>query len=113
MSASRARVAERRRSGRHPANRRALPPTSADDVIGKGSVLPRTEELTTTLDALAGQLLDRTRTAGAAHGAVTWEDLLPLMCGIAFAANLHADERQARLESGRRYLEVMLRGLRG
>jgi hypothetical protein len=28
----------RRRSGRHPANRRALAPTSADDVIGKGKV---------------------------------------------------------------------------
>ena len=75
-------------------------------------VLPRTEELTATLDALAGQLLDRTRATGAVRGMVTWEDLLPLMCGIAFAANIHADDQQARRESGRRYLDVMLRGLR-
>ncbi|MEE1764763.1 MULTISPECIES: TetR/AcrR family transcriptional regulator [unclassified Streptomyces] len=76
-------------------------------------VLPRTEELTATLDSLAGRLLDRTRAAGAVRTAVTWDDLLPLMCGIAFAAGIHADDRQARLESGRRYLGVMLRGLRG
>jgi hypothetical protein len=44
---------------------------------------------------------------------ITWDDLLPLMCGIAFAANVQADDRQARLESGRRYLGVVLQGLRG
>lgn len=33
------------------------------------------------------------------------------MCGIAFAADIHAEDQQARLESGRRYLEVMLKGL--
>ncbi|POX58683.1 TetR family transcriptional regulator [Streptomyces sp. Ru62] len=75
-------------------------------------VLPRTEELTARLDSLAGRLLDRTRAAGAVRGVVTWDDLLPLMCGIAFAANVHAGDRQTRLESGRRYLDVMLRGLR-
>lgn len=75
-------------------------------------VLPRTKELITMLDSLAGRLLDRTRAAGAVRGAVTWDDLLPLMCGIAFAANVHADDQQTRLESGRRYLGVMLQGLR-
>ncbi|MFH8663038.1 TetR/AcrR family transcriptional regulator [Streptomyces afghaniensis] len=76
-------------------------------------VLPRTEELTAALDSLAGQLLDRTRAAGAVRGVVTWDDLLPLMCGIAFAANVHAEDQQTRLESGRRYLAVMLKGLHG
>ncbi len=33
------------------------------------------------------------------------------MCGIAFAANVHADDQQTRLESGRRYLGVMLQGM--
>jgi hypothetical protein len=75
-------------------------------------VLPRTEELTATLDSLAGRLLDRTRSAGAVRGVVTWDDLLPLMCGLAFAANGHADD-ETRLETGRRYLGVMLRGLHG
>ncbi|WP_240496209.1 hypothetical protein [Streptomyces torulosus] len=42
---------------------------------------------------------------------VAWDDLLPLMCGIAFAAQVHSEDRQTRLEPGRRYLEVMLRGL--
>ncbi|MGW1600089.1 TetR/AcrR family transcriptional regulator [Streptomyces eurythermus] len=74
-------------------------------------VLPRTEELTAMLDSLAGQLLDRTSAAGAVRDMVTWDDLLPLMCGIAFAANVHADDQQTRLASGRRYLEVMLQGL--
>ncbi|WP_167534996.1 hypothetical protein [Streptomyces galilaeus] len=31
----------RRRSGRHPANRHALAPASADDVIGKGNLTER------------------------------------------------------------------------
>ncbi|MBI0296782.1 TetR/AcrR family transcriptional regulator [Streptomyces sp. PRKS01-29] len=75
-------------------------------------VLDRTEELTAALDLLAGRLLDRAREAGVVRGVVTWDDLLPLMCGIAFAANVHADDEEARLESGRRYLEVMLKGLR-
>ncbi|WP_225101164.1 hypothetical protein [Streptomyces sp. CoH27] len=71
------------------------------------------EELTATLDSLAGRLLDRARTEGLVHGVVTWGDLLPLMCGIAFAANVHSEDRSARLESGRRYLGVMLQGMRG
>ncbi|WP_234335692.1 hypothetical protein [Streptomyces sp. NRRL S-1022] len=49
--------------------------------------------------------------AGTVGGGVTWDDLLPLMCGIAFAANVHADDQQTRLESGRRYLGVMLQGM--
>jgi hypothetical protein len=76
-------------------------------------VLPRTEELTAEPDSLAGRLLDRTREAGVVRGVVTWDDLLPLMCGIAFAADVHAEDRRTRLESGRRYLAVMLRGMRG
>jgi AcrR family transcriptional regulator len=76
-------------------------------------VLPRTEELAAMLDSLAGQLLDRARAAGAVRSVVTWDDLLPLMCGIAFAASVHAGDQRTRLESGRRYLRVMLEGLRG
>ncbi|WLW50821.1 TetR/AcrR family transcriptional regulator [Streptomyces sp. YU58] len=75
-------------------------------------VVARTEELTAALDSLAGRLLDRARAADAVRGVVTWDDLLPLVCGIAFAAKVHADDREARLASGRRYLEVMLKGLR-
>lgn len=74
-------------------------------------VLPRTEELTGMLDSTAGRLLERTREAGAVRTVITWDDLLPLMCGIAFAAEVHAEDQRTRLESGRRYLDVMLSGL--
>ncbi|KDN78061.1 TetR family transcriptional regulator [Streptomyces olindensis] len=75
-------------------------------------VLPRTTELADEMDSLAGLLLERAHAAGAVRSVVTWEDLRPLMCGIATAAQIHADEPQARLESGRRYLSVMLQGMR-
>ncbi|MFD7278591.1 TetR/AcrR family transcriptional regulator [Streptomyces sp. NPDC059862] len=74
-------------------------------------VLPRTTEITTTLDSLAGQLLERAHAAGTVRGVVTWDDLRPLMCGAAYAATVHADDQETRLESGRRYLGVMLHGL--
>ena len=76
-------------------------------------VLPRTTELTGTMDALAGRLLVRAQAAGVVRGVVNWDDLRPLMCGIAYAANVHADDQETRLETGRRYLGIMLRGLRG
>ncbi|CAL9326994.1 hypothetical protein SUDANB51_00070 [Streptomyces sp. enrichment culture] len=34
------------------------------------------------------------------------------MCGVAYAALLHADDPEPRLAPGRRYLGVMLQGLR-
>ena len=74
-------------------------------------VLPRTTELTDEMDSLAGRLLERAHTAGAVRSVVTWEDLRPLMCGIATAAQIHTDDQETRLETGRRYLGVMLRGL--
>ncbi|MEH0573335.1 MULTISPECIES: TetR/AcrR family transcriptional regulator [Streptomyces] len=74
-------------------------------------VLPRTAELAGAMDAFAGRLLERAHAAGVVRGVVTWEGLLPLMCGVAYAATIHADHQKARLESGRRYLSVMLHGL--
>ncbi|MFI5798958.1 TetR/AcrR family transcriptional regulator [Streptomyces sp. NPDC051677] len=75
-------------------------------------VLPRTTELATTMDSLAGRMLERAHAAGTVRGVVTWEDLRPLMCGIAYAAQVHADDLETRLDSGRRYLGVMLQGIR-
>ncbi|QNP75568.1 TetR family transcriptional regulator [Streptomyces roseirectus] len=76
------------------------------------NVLPHTTELTTTLDTLAAHLLTRAHTAGIVREEITWEDLRPLMCGIAYAANIHTEDQQERLESGRRYLAVTIRGMR-
>lgn len=74
-------------------------------------VLPRTTGLTDEMDSLAGRLLERAHIAGAVRSVVIWEDLRPLMCGIATAAQIHTDDQETRFDTGRRYLGVMLRGL--
>ncbi|MCF1592961.1 TetR/AcrR family transcriptional regulator [Streptomyces muensis] len=74
-------------------------------------VLPRTTELAAAMDSLAGRVLERAHAAGTVRALVTWEDLRPLMCGAAYAAQVHATDHKTRLESGRRYLSVMLHGL--
>ncbi|WTZ37792.1 hypothetical protein OG241_02685 [Streptomyces sp. NBC_01390] len=74
-------------------------------------VLARTTELADAMDSLAGRLLERAHAAGAVRGMVTWDDLRPLMCGIAYAAQIHADDLETRLDSGRRYLDAMLHGI--
>ena len=53
---------------------------------------------------LAGRLLHRANAAGTVSGVVTWEDLRTLMCGIAYAAQVHSDDLETRLDSGRRCL---------
>lgn len=75
--------------------------------------LPRTTELKQRLTALFGRLLDRAHAAGAADRGVTRADMMPLMCGVVYAATVHpvatAEERAA---VARRYLAVLLEGLR-
>lgn len=75
-------------------------------------LLSRTTELAAAMDAQVGRLLDRAHAAGTVRGVVSWEDLRPLMCGIAYAAQVHSDTLADRLESVRRYLGVMLNGMR-
>ncbi|WTV73128.1 hypothetical protein OG885_01505 [Streptomyces sp. NBC_00028] len=75
-------------------------------------VLPRTTERAAAMDAQVGRLLDRAHAAGTVRGVVSWEDPRPLMCGIAYAAQVHSDTLADRLESVRRYLGVMLNGMR-
>jgi hypothetical protein len=44
---------------------------------------------------------------------VTTEDMVPLMCGVMFAATVHpAADRPARAAIARRYLAVLLNGVR-
>jgi AcrR family transcriptional regulator len=80
--------------------------TSADNA------LPRTAELKAGLQALCGQLLDRARTAGTVRRDITQADLIPLLCGVAYAARAHASGQEPASATGRRYLEVTLDGLR-
>ncbi|MGW2562479.1 TetR/AcrR family transcriptional regulator [Streptomyces sp. NPDC001514] len=72
--------------------------------------LPRTTELKRTLRSVGGQLLERARDAGDVRADLTSEDLVPLMCGIAYAANVHSVPA-ARIETARRYLTALLEGL--
>ncbi|MEU4236797.1 hypothetical protein [Actinoplanes sp. NPDC026619] len=55
-----------------------------------------------------GELLDRAHAAGAVDPAVSREDMVPLMCGVMFAASVHPGDRAA---NARRYLTVLLNGI--
>ncbi|WP_246607873.1 TetR/AcrR family transcriptional regulator [Paractinoplanes toevensis] len=85
----------------------ALPPVFAAPV----DALPRTTELKRGLTEMFGRLLDRAHAAGVADPAVTKADMLPLMCGVMFAANVHPAGGDRAL-TARRYLTVLLEGLR-
>ncbi|WP_461001324.1 TetR/AcrR family transcriptional regulator [Streptomonospora sediminis] len=75
--------------------------------------LPHTTELKQRLTALFGRLLDRAHAAGAADPSVTRADMVPLMCGVVYAATVHpAATAQDRAATARRYLAVVLDGLR-
>jgi AcrR family transcriptional regulator len=73
--------------------------------------LPRTTELKQQIIATGTQLLTRARTAGAVHADLADNDLVPLMCGIAYATYVHSDTPADRLPTARRYLDTLLRGL--
>lgn len=85
----------------------SLPPVLASEK----HALPETTELVARLFSATGQLLDHARAAGAVRPEVTHEDIVRLMCGVAFAAGVHAlpDERAALT---RRYLDITLTGIR-
>jgi AcrR family transcriptional regulator len=72
--------------------------------------LPETAELVARLNALTGELLAWVHTAGRIRPEVQRADVIRLMCGVVFAATVHAapSERPALT---RRYLDVVLEGL--
>jgi AcrR family transcriptional regulator len=75
--------------------------------------LDRTTELKHRVAGLFGRLLDRVHAAGAIDPGVSEADLASLMCGIAYAANVHpALDTTERAATGRRYLDLLLAGLR-
>jgi AcrR family transcriptional regulator len=80
----------------------SLPPVFAS----ADSVLPRTAELKERLVVMFGQLLGRARAAGAVDPALTSDDMIPLMCGVMFAAKVHPQK------SARHFLSVLLEGVR-
>jgi transcriptional regulator SbtR-like protein len=86
----------------------SIPPVTA----APDNALPRTTELKATLQVLCGQLLDRARAAGMMRLDVTQDDLIPLACGVAYAAKAHTSGHESAPATGRRYLAVTLDGLR-
>lgn len=73
--------------------------------------LPRTTELKETLRSVGTALLGRARDAGAVRRDLTATDLVPLMCGIAYAVNVHGGTPADRIDTARRYLATLLEGL--
>ncbi|MEF2529020.1 MULTISPECIES: TetR/AcrR family transcriptional regulator [Streptomyces] len=73
--------------------------------------LPRTTELKETLRSVSTALLDRARDAGAVRRDVAAADLVPLMCGIAYAVNVHGGTPADRIDTAHRYLATLLEGL--
>ncbi|MFY4719973.1 TetR/AcrR family transcriptional regulator [Streptomyces sp. LaBMicrA B280] len=86
----------------------ALAPVAA----ATADALPRTAELKGALAAAGTELLDRARVAGAVSADLTAGDLVPLMCGIAHAVNLHGGDRASRLRTADRYLTTFFEGAR-
>ncbi|MBP2478183.1 AcrR family transcriptional regulator [Crossiella equi] len=72
--------------------------------------LPATTELKRTLWTVGAELLARVKAAGEVRADLSADDLVPLMCGIAYAATVHGGED--RVATAHRYLATMLAGLR-
>ncbi|GLY50127.1 TetR/AcrR family transcriptional regulator [Lentzea sp. NBRC 102530] len=75
-------------------------------------VLPRTTDLKKQIMGNGSKLLAKAREAGAVRADLDDADIVPLMCGIAYATYVHSGSPADRLPTARRYLETLLRGLR-
>jgi AcrR family transcriptional regulator len=74
--------------------------------------LEHTGDLKRGLVTAFTELLTRAHAAGVIDSSVTEADMIPLMCGIAYAANVHsALDPAERATRGLRYLELLLTGL--
>ncbi|WP_250038478.1 TetR/AcrR family transcriptional regulator [Paractinoplanes maris] len=73
--------------------------------------LLETADLVERLGTLTGTLLDRVRAAGRIRPGTDQADVVRLMCGVVFAATVHATPAD-RPALTRRYLDVVLDGLR-
>ncbi|MFB7252601.1 TetR/AcrR family transcriptional regulator [Streptomyces nojiriensis] len=86
----------------------ALPPVAAAAV----DALPRTTELKESLASAGTTLLDRAHAAEAVRPDLAARDLVPLMCGIAHAVNVHGGTPTDKTETAHRYLDTLFEGMR-
>ncbi|MFF3445453.1 TetR/AcrR family transcriptional regulator [Streptosporangium sp. NPDC002721] len=73
--------------------------------------LPRTTELKAAVWSAGERLLARAHHVGAVRADVTSDDMVPLMCGIAYAATVHGSSPTTRVRAAHHYLTVLLEGL--
>ncbi|GAA1293844.1 TetR/AcrR family transcriptional regulator [Saccharothrix xinjiangensis] len=86
----------------------SLPPVAA----APADALPRTTELKRSLWSIGATLLDRAREAGKVRPDLAAADVVPLMCGIAYAAQVHSGTAADRVATAHRYLAALLGGVR-
>ncbi|MFI9561713.1 TetR/AcrR family transcriptional regulator [Nonomuraea endophytica] len=86
----------------------SLPPVAS----ASADALPRTTELKGALAAKSTRILDRAREAQVVRDDLAAADLVPLMCGIAHAVNVHGGTYDDRIDTAHRYLATLLGGLR-
>ncbi|GAB2837536.1 TetR/AcrR family transcriptional regulator [Lentzea nigeriaca] len=86
-------------------------PSLAKVAATADDALPRTTELKQQMMATGTKLLARARQAGAVRPDLADGDIVPLMCGVAYATYVHSDGPADRLPTARRYLATLLRGL--
>ncbi|SER03847.1 transcriptional regulator, TetR family [Lentzea xinjiangensis] len=73
--------------------------------------LPTTTELKQQIITLGTELLTRAREAGTVRPDLADTDIVPLMCGIAYATYIHSTNPADRIPTAHRYLNTLLRGL--
>ncbi|MGN5376653.1 TetR/AcrR family transcriptional regulator [Streptomyces lasalocidi] len=73
--------------------------------------LPRTTELKESLAAAGTELLGRAREAATVRPGLAAADLVPLMCGVAHAVNVHGGTTADRIDTAHRYLATLLEGM--
>ncbi|MEV8443863.1 TetR/AcrR family transcriptional regulator [Actinosynnema sp. NPDC051121] len=86
----------------------SLPPVAA----APADTLPRTTELKRSLWSIGATLLERAREAGQVRPDLAAADVVPLMCGIAYAARMHSGTTADRVTTAHRYLTALLGGVR-
>ncbi|WP_103351951.1 TetR/AcrR family transcriptional regulator [Amycolatopsis sp. CA-128772] len=74
--------------------------------------LAHTTELKQSLRSIGTTLLERARQAGVVRPDLTAADLVPLMCGIAYATQIHSETSADVVATAHRYLTALLEGLR-
>lgn len=95
----------------HTVEAQVTDPSMVKVVAAPTNALPRTTELKQELWSLANALFARARTTGHVRDTVHDGDIVPLMCGIAYAVHVHGDKPDERVAAAHRYLDTLLQGL--